>query len=79
MTRLNLAFLVNKLSQILQAPTVAQRNACKHILRYVKGTLSHGLFFKPSLFLVLEGYFDIDWASNLDDRKSEWCVHFSWR
>ena len=69
MTRPDLAFSVNKLSQFLQALTVAQWNACKHILRYVKGTLSHGLFFKLAPFLVLEGYSDVDWASNLDDRK----------
>ena len=70
MTRPDLAFSVNKLSQFLQAPTVAQWNACKLFLRYVKGTLSHGLFFKPAPFLALEGYSYADWASNLDDRKS---------
>ena len=55
MTHPNLEFSVNKLSQILLAPIVAQWNACKRILRYVKGTLSHGLFFKPALFVALEG------------------------
>ena len=70
MTRPDLSFSVNKLSQFLQAPTVAQWNACKRFLRYVKGTLSHGLFFKPAPFFALEGYSDADWASNLDDRKS---------
>ena len=70
MTRPDLAFSVNKLSQFLQASTVAQWNACKCILRYVEGTLSHGLFFKPAPFLAREGYFDADWANNLDDRKS---------
>ena len=53
MTHPDLSFSVNKLSQFLQAPTVAQWNACKHFLRYVEGTLSHGLFFKPAPFLAL--------------------------
>ena len=55
LTRLDLAFSVTKLSQFLQAPTVAHWDACKHILRYVKGALSHGLFFQPTQLLTLEG------------------------
>ena len=70
LTRPDLALSVNKLSQFLQTPTVAQWNACKHILRYVKGTLSHGLLFKPASLFTLEGYSDSDWATNIDDRKS---------
>ena len=66
----DLAFSVNKLSQFLHAPTVAQWGACKRILQYIKGTLTHGLTFTPTQFLTLEGYADADWASNLDDRKS---------
>ena len=42
--------------------------ACKRILRYIKGTLTHGLSFKPTSVLSLEGF--ADWATNLDDRKS---------
>ena len=70
LTRPDLAFSVNKLSQILKAPTVTHWGACKRILRYVKGTLSYGLTFKSSQLMNLEGYSDADWASNLDDRKS---------
>ena len=66
----DLALCVNKLSQFLQTPTVAQWNACKRIMRYVKGTLSHGLLFKPASLVTLEGYSDSDWATNIDDRKS---------
>ena len=68
--RPDLAFSVNKLSQFLQAPTVAHWNACKRILKYIKGTLSYGLLFGPAKLLTLEGYSDADWATNLDDRKS---------
>ena len=70
LTRPDLAFCVNKLSQFLQTPTIAQWNACKRILRYFKGTLSHGLLFKPASLFTLEGYSDSDWATNIDERKS---------
>ena len=52
------------------------RSACERILRYIRGTLSYGLLFKPTKVTSLEGYANADGASNLDDRKSEWCVYF---
>ena len=70
LTRPDLAFSVNKLSQFLQAPTIAHWNACKRILRYIKGTLSYGLVFRRAQLLTLEGYSNVDWATNLDNRKS---------
>ena len=70
LTQPDLAFSVNKLSQFSQAPTVAHWNASKRILRYIKGTLSYGLLFRPAQLLTLEGYSNADWATYLDDRKS---------
>ena len=47
------------------------------MLRYLKGTSSLGLHFKPADRLELEGYADTDWASSLDDQKSAsgYCVY----
>ena len=59
-----------QLGQYLQAPTLAHWKACKRVLRYIKGTISYGLKFKPTQLLKLEGYSDANRASNIDDRKS---------
>ncbi|KAL5820829.1 hypothetical protein ACOSQ3_022711 [Xanthoceras sorbifolium] len=82
LTRPDLSFAVNKLSQYLASPTAAHWTTCKRVLRYIKGTIDHGLFFAASSHsaqLVLEGFSDADWASNIDDRKSTsgWCIFLS--
>ena len=49
----------------------------KSILRYLKGTLSHGILLQPSSSLALQGYTDTDWASCPNDRRSTsgYCVY----
>ena len=69
-TRPDISYAVNKLSQFLHAPTTAHCVACKRILRYIKGTLTYGLSFRPATVFNLEGFSDADWATNLDDYKS---------
>lgn len=69
MIRPDIAFAVNKLSQFLQSPTIHHWTACKRILRYLHGSTTVGLLFKPDSRMLLEGYLDADWASNLDDRR----------
>ena len=56
----DISYAVNKLSQFLHAPTIAHWVACKRIIRYLKGTLTHGLSFKPASMLSLEGFSDAD-------------------
>ncbi|XP_062088899.1 uncharacterized mitochondrial protein AtMg00810-like [Humulus lupulus] len=70
LTRPDFSFSVNKLSQFIKAPTVNHWTAYKRVLRYIRGTIHLGLHFKPTAVMSLEEYSDVDWASNLDDRKS---------
>uniref|UniRef100_A0A803QDL5 Mitochondrial protein n=2 Tax=Cannabis sativa TaxID=3483 RepID=A0A803QDL5_CANSA len=70
LTRPDLSFAVNKLSQFMQSPTLAHWCACKRVLRYIKGTMTKGLVFKPASRLTLEGFSDNDWACDIIDRKS---------
>ena len=44
--------------------------AVLRILRYVKGTLFHGLHFYSHSSLKLHSYFDADWAGDPTDRRS---------
>ncbi|KAK6119789.1 hypothetical protein DH2020_046458 [Rehmannia glutinosa] len=78
LTRPDISFVVNKLSQFLHTPTINHWIVVKHLLRYLKGTHNLGLEFKPSQRLLIEGFSDADWASSLDDRKSTGghCIFF---
>lgn len=51
-TRPNMSFCVNKLSQFLQSPTQNHWRACKRVVRYIQGTLSHGTIFTHFWFQV---------------------------
>ena len=42
----------------------------ERIIKYVSGTYDYGLFYNKESNLFLAGFFDSNWASNADDRKS---------
>ena len=75
MTRSDISFVVNKLTHFLHTLNKLSLESIKRILRYPKGTLKFGLFFKPCPHLYLKGLLDEDWASNLDARKSTSCYY----
>jgi hypothetical protein len=49
--------------------------AAKHILRYLRGTITYGLTYTSSGGLFLHGYANANWAGSPVDRKStsEYC------
>ena len=69
-TRPDIAFSVNKVSQFMQNPLDEHWKAVKRILRYLKGTMNFGLSLKTCKSLNITGYTDADWATDPDDRKS---------
>ena len=69
-TRSDICFFVNTLSQHLEHPRHVHLFEKKHMLRYLKGTLDHGLWDRFDHEFGLYGYSDLDWADNIPDRKS---------
>jgi hypothetical protein len=69
-TRPDICFVVNTLSQHLEQPRQVHLVATKHVLRYLKGTLDHGLWYRSDHEFGLYGYSDSDWADSIPDRKS---------
>ena len=77
-TRLKIAFNVNKVSQLMHSPLQSHWVAVKRILHYLAGTLDYGLHILHSSVLHLEAFCDADWASAPDDRRSTtgYCISF---
>ena len=70
-TRPDIAYAVNSVSQFLHSPTEDHFLAVKCILRYVKGTLHFSLTFHPfDAPGALVAYSDVDWAGCPDTRRS---------
>ncbi|XP_052299684.1 secreted RxLR effector protein 161-like [Citrus sinensis] len=70
LTRPDIAFPVNKLSQFLAVPTIEHWQSCKRLLRYLKGTIYYGLQPYHSGNLQITCFSDSDWACDRDDRRS---------
>jgi hypothetical protein len=69
-TRPEISFCVNKLSQFMHKPTVLHWQSVKRLLRYIKQTIQYGLKFQKTSLSHLEAFSDADWAGSRDDRRS---------
>ena len=70
LTRPNLSYVVNKLSQFMHHLTSEHWNVAKRVLRYLCGTLTHGLFLHKENTVSLHAFSDGDWAGNKDNYTS---------
>ncbi|KAM1830529.1 hypothetical protein ACFX13_020749 [Malus domestica] len=68
-TRPDISFAVNQICQFMHAPRDQHMQAAKRILRYLKGTISEGLWFRKGA-PNLTAFSDADWAGCLFDRRS---------
>ncbi|KAL6311202.1 hypothetical protein AAG906_000351 [Vitis piasezkii] len=69
-TRPDVMFVVSLISRFMDCPTELHLQSAKRILRYLKGTIDFGVFYKKGGNEELIAYTDSDYAGDLDDRKS---------
>lgn len=70
-TRPDLSYAVSVAAKYCTNPSPAHCNALRRILKYLAGTLQLGLFFSGNHQpITLSAYCDVDYAMELDDRKS---------
>ncbi|GKV37327.1 hypothetical protein SLEP1_g45367 [Rubroshorea leprosula] len=76
MTRPDIPYAVQVVSQFVADPRQLHLTAVLLIIQYLRGTISRGLFFSSHLCMQLQAFADADWASCLDTRRSttSWCV-----
>jgi hypothetical protein len=66
----DICFAVQQACLFMHAPTDIHMNIVQRILRYIKGTINHGLHISQSRPYDLVIYSDVDWAGCPDTRRS---------
>ncbi|GAA0172265.1 transmembrane signal receptor [Lithospermum erythrorhizon] len=51
-------------------PDLTYSNAIVHVVKYLKGTSTHGIFYSSNQDLTLTAYYDAEWAKDTQTRKS---------
>jgi hypothetical protein len=69
-TRPDITFIVSLISRYMEHPTAMHLQATKRVLRYVKGTVIFGVFYKKEGNQELLGYTDSDYAGDQNDRNN---------
>ena len=72
-TRLELSYAMNKVCLFMANPMDSYWTIVKCILRYLKGSIRHGLDFKVAFSsqpFTIKALYDANWASDPDDKRS---------
>nr|XP_016432989.1 PREDICTED: uncharacterized mitochondrial protein AtMg00810-like [Nicotiana tabacum] len=76
-SRPDIMFSVGKYNKFQSAPKESHLTAVKRIIRYLIGTVSHGLWYPRSNNFKLEGFSDVDLAGDKEDKKAP-AVHVNY-
>ena len=73
-TKPDIAHAVGLLSRYMSKPGKGHWTTIKRVFKYLHGTTSYGFWYhgSPRLDIVLDihGFVDVDWAEDLDHRRS---------
>ncbi|GAA0166120.1 transmembrane signal receptor [Lithospermum erythrorhizon] len=69
-TRPDIMYAVSLISRFMEKPYSSHWEAAKRILRYIKGTIDYGIFYKTRVPVQLVGYTDSDFGGSIDDSRS---------
>jgi hypothetical protein len=70
LTRPDISFSVQVLSQFMHSPWQPHMAAVSRLLRYLKGSPGQGLFYPASSDFKVEAFCDNDWATCSDSKRS---------
>ncbi|XP_019098312.1 PREDICTED: uncharacterized protein LOC109131601 [Camelina sativa] len=70
LTRPDICYAVNQVSQYMKAPTTYHWNILERILHYLKKSPGQGIWMGKNDNTDLVGYCDADWAGDRTDRRS---------
>ncbi|XP_071728586.1 uncharacterized mitochondrial protein AtMg00810-like [Rutidosis leptorrhynchoides] len=75
-TRRDISYTVQQICLHMHDPKECHMHALRRIIRYIRGTVSHGLQFTKSSLSSLVSYTDADWGGCPDTRRSTsvYCV-----
>ncbi|XP_068641911.1 secreted RxLR effector protein 161-like [Aristolochia californica] len=66
----NIMFVVSLINRFMDCPTELHFQVAKRILRYLKGTIDFGVFYKKEESEELIAFTDSDYDEELDERKN---------
>ncbi|KAK6137941.1 hypothetical protein DH2020_028329 [Rehmannia glutinosa] len=69
-SRHDISYVVHRLSQFVAKPRFPHLLAMFHLLRYLKGSPGQGILFSSHSSMHLKAFFDSDWVSCIDTRRS---------
>lgn len=61
---------VNRLSQFIGKPSVLHWVVMKRVLRFLAGTMTHGILLRLMIGIDITAYCDVDWGGDTVDRQS---------
>ena len=75
-TRPDISFAVQQVSQFMHSPRHLHMAVVRRIIRYLKGSICRGLFFSAGSPMLLVAYSDADWAAcpNTCRSVTGWCM-----